>query len=292
MRTPEATHQLSAFAADTEVVAAGDGGFRGTATDRWNGLAGRPLGGYVLALALRALGRTLPFPDLFIASAFFLQPVEPGPVEIRTEVARAGQRSATGQASLSQNGVEAIRTVATFTDLDLAAGQNLVLGTAPELPDPEDAIDLHAGAPQPTASIADRVEYRVAEPVEARRRRSGGQPDIALWTRLREGGGEDLLSLALLVDAAPPAILEAGASGSTTLELTLSVRGRPSSEWLSCRAVTRYAVNGYHDEDFEIWDTNGGLVAQSRQIAKLPKADHIRVDEENVVGTVGHEANR
>ena len=48
-----------------------------------------------------------------------------------------------------------------------------------------------------------------------------------------------------------------------------NVRARPKSTWLACRATTRYVAGGYHEEDFEIWDETGGLVAQSRQLALL-----------------------
>ena len=40
--------------------------------------------------------------------------------------------------------------------------------------------------------------------------------------------------------------------------------------WLACRVATRFVIGGYHEEDFEIWDSTGALVAQSRQLARLP----------------------
>jgi acyl-CoA thioesterase len=95
--------------------------------------------------------------------------------------------------------------------------------------------------------------------------------------RLNEGGGQDLLSIPFLADAAPPAVMEVRATGSTTLEVTVHVRARPASAWLACLATTRYIINGYHEEDFEVWDETGQLVAQSRQLAKVPKTDTLRI---------------
>lgn len=74
----------------------------------------------------------------------------------------------------------------------------------------------------------------------------------------------------MLVDAAAPAVLELGERGSATIELTVHVRARPAPGWLACRVATRHVVGGYHEEDFEIWDSDGRLVAQSRQLGLLP----------------------
>jgi hypothetical protein len=61
-------------------------------------------------------------------------------------------------------------------------------------------------------------------------------------------------------------VLELGA-GSTTIQLTVHLRAHPAR--LAGRATTRFVRNGYHEEDFEIWDSAGTLVAQSRQLALI-----------------------
>jgi hypothetical protein len=75
------------------------------------------------------------------------------------------------------------------------------------------------------------------------------------------------------MDAAPPAVMKLGATGSTTVQLSAYIRGRASSDWLACQATTRCVIDGYHEEDFEIWDQHGRLLVQSRQLAKLPRGD-------------------
>jgi hypothetical protein len=48
------------------------------------------------------------------------------------------------------------------------------------------------------------------------------------------------------------------------------VRARPVPGWLACRVSTRFVIDGYQEEDVEIWDSAGRPVAQSRQLALLP----------------------
>ena len=72
-----------------------------------------------------------------------------------------------------------------------------------------------------------------------------------------------------MVDGAAPAVLELGELASATIELTVHIRARPAPGWVACRASTRHVIGGYHEEDFEIWDSTGALVAQSRQFALL-----------------------
>lgn len=68
-----------------------------------------------------------------------------------------------------------------------------------------------------------------------------------------------------------PPVIDLGEFGSTTIELAVHVQARPAPGWLACRASTRHVIDGFHDGDFEIWDATGALVAQSRQLALLPR---------------------
>jgi acyl-CoA thioesterase len=258
------------FDADTHLT--GDGPvFETGISDRWDAMAGVN-GGYMLALCTRALGQVLPFPDPLVVSGFYLRPGSHGPGEVRTSVVRIGTTTAFGQASLWQDGRERVRATAAFIDLSASGrpGQPVYTGAAaPALPPPEECVGLPQGALN-SVPITDRIEYRATEEPGWLRGQPSGHPAGEFWMRFRDGREPDLMSLPLFVDAAAPVAFEIGVL-STTIELTVHLRARPAPGWLACRAVTRYVADGYHEEDFEIWDSAGALVAQSRQLALILK---------------------
>lgn len=236
-------------------------------SDRWNALAGVN-GGFMLAVCLRELGQVMPFPDPLVVSGFFMRPGKPGAATVSSSLLRAGKATAFGQAVLSQRGREILRATAAFTTLNDEPASFTDL-KAPALPPPDECIGPAAGA-LPGVTIADQVEYRVEELPGWLKGSPDGTPLGEFWMRFRDGREPDLWSLPLFVDAAPPAVMELGVL-STTVELTVHLRAHPAPGWLACRTYTRYVSGGYHEEDFEIWDSAGTLVAQSRQLALVLK---------------------
>jgi hypothetical protein len=76
----------------------------------------------------------------------------------------------------------------------------------------------------------------------------------------------------MVVDALPPVTFDLGMPGwAPTLELTAHVRARPAPGWLKVRHATRNLAGGMFEEDCEVWDSTGRLVAQSRQLARQPR---------------------
>lgn len=263
------TTAVHAFDLDTEVVPIGEGTFNATVSNRWNRLLGGPLGGYLLAICLRALKRDAPLPDPVVVSAFFLRPGEAGSALIEVEAVRAGRRMATRQARLTQSGKERLLVTTTFTDLSQAEGRTESFAKPPDLPEPADCMNPLHDLPVEEPSIAQQLEFRAAKPPGWLAGKPSGRAEGKFWLRLQGERDADLVALALLVDALPLAVLELGEPGSTTLELTIHLRGHPAPGWLACRNQTRHLIGGMHEEDAEIWDSTGRLVAQSRQLATL-----------------------
>ncbi len=98
-----------------------------------------------------------------------------------------------------------------------------------------------------------------------------GRGLIQCWFRLPDRE-PDPISLLLAVDAMPPATFDLGMYGwAPTLELTAHVRAKPAPGWLRLHHATRNVAGGMFEEDAEVWDSSGRLVAQSRQLARIPR---------------------
>jgi Thioesterase-like superfamily len=260
------------FDADTSVERVADHTFAASLTDRWSTLRG-PSGGYGLATSLQALATEMPFPDAVTTAAFFHSAATPGPAEIRTETLRRGRSMATGQARLIQGEREILRVLATFADLELAQGRTLELGMPPRVLDLDTSVDLDPGGAFPGSTLTERFHYRVAEAHGWRLGRPSGDATLEFALAFSQPRRIDSLALALIVDVCPRAVYELGEYSPITLELTVHVRARPAPGPLVGRVMTRHVRDGYHEEDLELWDSERRLVAQSRQLALLPKRD-------------------
>ncbi|MEU3060821.1 thioesterase family protein [Streptomyces subrutilus] len=237
-------------------------------------------GGYLLALVGRALSAALPHPDPFTVSAHYLSASVPGPAVIRTQVVRIGRTLSTGQASLFQydeDGAETerIRVLASYGDLAALPDEVRTTARPPAMPAYEDCLGPEAGpAPIPGSSaIVDRLRLRL-DPATAgwALGAPSGKGEMRAWFELADGRDADPLSLLLAVDALPPTAFDLGLMGWTpTVELTAHVRRRPAPGPLRVSITTRNLAGGFLEEDAEVWDTAGRLVAQSRQLARAPR---------------------
>jgi len=263
---------MYAFDRDTAIEPVLPGRWTAHFHERWN-VAGVPNGGYVMAVAARALAGTLPHPHPLSVTARFLRRPAPGRVGIVTDALHVGRRHSTGQARILQDGEERARVVATFADQVAAEGPSLVVATPPDLPDPDELISSvgQPGLPPVVRHFDHR--FTPASMAFALGERHG-DPVAEGWTRFVDGREPDPISLLMFADALPPPVLNViEAPWVPTIEMTVHVRAIPAPGWLAYRFSTRALVDGYLDEDGELWDSQGRLVAMSRQIALALPAD-------------------
>lgn len=257
---------------DTAVEAVSEGRWAATVTDRWS-IAGRPNGGYLLAIAGRAAAAALPHPDPVTTSAHFLRPPAPGPVELAVEVVRTGRTLSTAEVRMTQDGAEILRALTTFADLADNPGSVTQLGGPPELAPMDSLLDPPAELPDGSvAEIVRRFTYGVEPALVGW---AFGQPTKAGiaqgWLAFADGRPFDSTSLLLVVDAYWPAAFDLGVRGWVpTVEMTAHVRARPEPGPLRVHVRSRFLVGRYVEEDAEVWDSADRLVAQGRQLAMLP----------------------
>jgi acyl-CoA thioesterase len=93
------------------------------------------------------------------------------------------------------------------------------------------------------------------------------------WIHFPDDRPIDTLALLLAVDAMPPPLfnLPYEKGWVPTLELTVHVRAVPVGKRLACSFRTKVVQGGLLEEDGEIWDESGTLVALSRQMAVAPR---------------------
>lgn len=264
------------FAGDTAVEPIGDGRFRGDVSPRWSVMGGTPNGGYLTALAARALRHGLPHPDPVTLTTHYLAAPSPGEVVVEVELLRAGRRHSTVQGRLLQDGRDCLRLLGTFADLSQARGPDLLLREPPRLPPVDACVDVAAAArdAEVDSRFAPPVLFRFDHRVPPERLgwtagRPSGEGTLHGWSRLVGDEPMDSLALVALVDAYPPAVFDAGGSLGwvPTIELTVQVRRRPPEGWLACHFATTAVTDGYLVEDGQVWDERGNLVALSRQLA-------------------------
>ena len=265
-----ATHR---FRDDSAVTRVDTDRFAAECRIGWRVIGGTaPNGGYLMAIGARAMAIRAQRPDPVTLTAHFLSPPELGPLEVVTEMVREGGRHRTVAARLLQDGKEHVRLLGTFGDLERREGPTRVLREPPEWPAVEALTDpMPDLPPHALPEIFDRLDHRMPrETLGWTRREPSGAGVHGGYCRWPDDDTMDPFGLLFVADAYPPAVFDLGVSEvawAPTIELTVQVRARPAPGWLSTRFSTRALTDGYFEEDGELWDATGTLVAISRQLA-------------------------
>ena len=256
----------SRFARDTTVRQIDERRWQAEVAKGWD-ILGVPNGGYIMAIAARALAGALPHPHPLSVSGYYLERTEPGPAELHCELLRAGKTVSSACLRFMQGGRERARFLASFADLASQAGPSFVDETPPQLPAPAQC-ERHVMP----VNISERLDL-LTPPGQASwlEGKTGEHAEHTGWIALSEGGEPDPLSLLLFADGFPPAVFARfGPTGWVpTLDLAVQVRALPAPGHILGRFRTRYLTDGQMEEDGELWDSRGRLVALSRQLARF-----------------------
>lgn len=261
---------MGQFDRESAVERVGDNLFRGELCAGWR-IGEVPNGGYVLAIAGRALRDALPHKDPLTVSAYYLSPTVLGPIDCEVEMLGGGRGTSFAEVRMRQAGQLKVKVTAAYTDLDKLSGENWSAAERPRFPSWEEC----EAPPQKGIEFRERVALRlVTGQTVFSLRQPDGSGEFRGWMRHSDGSEPDVISLLMFADAFPPPIFTVfGPIGWVpTVELTVQVRAHPAPGPLQARLSSRHLTKGVIEEDGEYWDSAGKLVAISRQTAKVRTA--------------------
>ena len=265
----------AAFDRVTKVETDGDGDGRYSAAldSDWDGPFGRPNGGVIAAILLRAAQAELAQPELppRVLSVHYLRPATADRAQLTVQLLRAGARNATVQVSLHQREQ---RTAAALITFSASRPHALTITEpAPSAPPPDQVEELspHSLDQAPPSLRQLRLRPCFGAPILA------GATDAVTggWFSLRDDDDNQLYDAARLValtDLWWPAVFTATRHlvVTPTLELAIHLRTTtPVRGPILGRFTTRTIHEGHLDETGQLWSTTGQLLAESRQLALL-----------------------
>jgi acyl-coenzyme A thioesterase PaaI-like protein len=247
--------------------------FGATIHDGWD-IGGNANGGYLMAIAGRAMADAIGRPPVSL-TAHFLRPGPAGPCTIDVTPVRVGRRLATARASMLIAGKPTLELLGTFGDQQPDPGRPRWAREQPVMiPAYDECEPMPASTAGTGPALMDRLACRLRPGDDGfRNGRPSGDPEIRGWFALADGESIDAIALLLAADAFPPPVFNSDlpVAWVPTVELTVHLRGVPAAGPLRCAFRSRFIHDGLLDEEGEIWDSTGTLVAQSRQLSLTPR---------------------
>jgi acyl-CoA thioesterase len=169
-----------------------------------------------------------------------------------------------------QGGKETVRALGTCTEGDVS-GENRYEKAPPDLTPLKDCIPI----PElPRYTIFHHMDVRLDPGCAGwMSGRLTEKSELKGWIRFKDGRPFDQLSILLLADSFPPPVLASQGviAWIPTIEMSVNIRSLPKAKWLRCIFCSRFINSGFVEEDGELWDENGEIVAISRQISQFQK---------------------
>lgn len=262
---------MNRFDRDTAVEPLGGGVFEARIDRGWWVVRG-PNGGYVAAIVLRALAGVV---DADRAprslTVHYTAPPEEGPVRVETQVERVGRSLTAVSGRMLQGDRVLALALAAFSKP--RAGPTFDHAPFPEVPPPERCTPFRGAIP-----MNERYEYRHA--LGALPGSGAEQALIGGWIRSAEPRVADAALVAAFTDAWPPACFAPahgpeGMGPVPTVDLTIHFRrdlplaAARADDFHLAVFRSRFAEQGFVEEDGEVWSRDGRLIAQSRQLAVI-----------------------
>jgi len=259
------------FDEDIHLEKTEENGFHGKIASNWS-INGNPDGGYLMALAAKAMAKCAQKKQSPIITANFISRCTPGDVFIRVEQIGDSTQFSRTCSYIFQDGEEKVRAFGTFKTENTACEVKRFESGPPEAEPMERCIAIPGFDNYTIYQNMDvRLDPRCAGWMEGR---LSEKSEHRGWILFKDGRPVDMFAVLLMADSFPPAVFasQGMVAWVPTIEMSVSIRNIPKNcKRLLCRFKTRFINCGLLEEDGEIWGENGVLVAISRQIAQFRK---------------------
>jgi acyl-CoA thioesterase len=252
----------------------GEFDFEGIVSPNWS-INANPNGGYLTAFLAAAMQKKSDKKWPVIVTANFFGKCETEKKsKVVVESISAGYSLNRYQASLIQDGVERTRAWATLmneSSCDQSAKR--YEKDAPEMPAREECFLFpHV----PAYTLYDHMDVLLAPSCAGWIKGESNLSPVSEqkgWIKFKDDRPWDALSLLLIADSFPPPVLASHGivAWVPTIEYSVSIRDIPDTAWIKALFRSHYLTCDIVEEDGELWDENGKLLAISRQIAQFRK---------------------
>jgi len=240
----------------------------------------RPNGGFLLALLGRAAALAVGADtdtawDVQSATVTYLAAPDLSAAEVRATVLRRGRTACHVRAVLVQSERTMVDAVMVLSALAPDATPRYDDLAPLHIPPPDECVGLTPYTPEGVpVGVLVTTDLRLDPLTVPGAPRAGGEDppraELRGWLRFADGREPDAASLLYFVDAIPPATLLIGSTGWVpTLSMSVYVRAQPAPGWLGIRFTAHLVAAGTVDETCTLWDSDGHVVAQATQLARL-----------------------
>ena len=243
-----------------------------------------PHGGYLMALMHKALTNVLPHSTAISSSVQYLDRIDAAPFELEVEIFKISRGSSSGIVKLMQDDKICTTFTGTCSDFEFMKGYDDLQKPLPPLfndKDKQDYVKMNYDKISKgfTPAFIQQLECLV-------------HPDHAWWNRELNfnnkdkearcsaflemlGGVPDQFCLSFYSDILPPVVSNKyGPLGwIPTITLTTHIRQLPTTAEVYADFKATDINKGYFEQDCNIWDLNGILVASSRQLTRILKSE-------------------
>jgi acyl-coenzyme A thioesterase PaaI-like protein len=264
---------LEVFSQASSIRGRAAGIFDADLSGEWT-IAGKPSGGYLLALLGRAASSLTDSGHVIAASAHYLRSPDPGRVKIEGELLRRGRSVSQVRMRMSQGDRPCVEALMSTSVLDPSTAIRWD-GGVPDFQRVafDDCIRAKPVTPDGFAvPILNQVDLRLDPESSAITNGGGpsGRGQLRGWLKLPGEESFDPISLLYAVDAFPPPTYDTDFGGLVaTIELTAYVRAIPAPGPVRIVSQARLIDSHSVDQACDVWDGTGRLVAQATSLAKM-----------------------